>query len=95
MNKFQTVIVVLTIATVATFAAAKGGGRHSNSVGPGTGSSSSSTPVHGYTKKDGSYVEPHQRSTPDKKFENNWTTKGNENPHTGKDGSQLTDPSNK
>ena len=95
MNDVRGLVVALVVVSAATFATAKGGDHHSSSSGPGTGSSSSSTHVHGYTKKDGTYVEPHQRSTPDKKFENNWTTKGNENPHTGKDGSQLTDPASK
>lgn len=63
----------------------------SSSYSPGTGSKSSSTQVHGYVKKDGTYVEPHQRSTPDHKFDNNWSTKGNANPYTGKDGSSVTD----
>jgi hypothetical protein len=48
--------------------------------------------VHGYVKKDGTYVAPHNRSTPDKKFENNWTTKGNNNPITGASGTRVTEP---
>jgi hypothetical protein len=42
--------------------------------------------VSGYTRKDGIYVAPHSRSNRDGARNNNWTTQGNTNPHTGKDG---------
>jgi len=48
--------------------------------------------VNGYQKKDGTYVPPHYRSSPDKDFGNNWSTKGNENPYTGKEGTRITPP---
>ena len=44
--------------------------------------------VHGYTKKDGTYVQPHHRSNPNSNSNDNWSTKGNTNPHTGKKGTQ-------
>ena len=44
------------------------------------------TYVKGYVKKDGTYVQPHFRSAPnDTKFDN-YSTKGNINPYTGKEG---------
>lgn len=54
----------------------------------GTGSNWSSTAVDGYTRRDGAYVAPHQRSMPDSSVNNNWSTKGNHNPYTGKAGTQ-------
>ncbi|WP_037473395.1 hypothetical protein [Simplicispira psychrophila] len=42
--------------------------------------------VSGYSRKDGTYVAPHHRSNRDGARNNNWTTQGNTNPHTGKDG---------
>lgn len=42
--------------------------------------------VRGYTKKNGTYVKPHYRTAPDKKKSNNWSSKGNVNPYTGKKG---------
>lgn len=54
----------------------------------GAGSNWSSTSVEGYTRRDGSYVAPHQRSMPDASTNNNWSTKGNLNPYTGKAGTQ-------
>ena len=50
--------------------------------------------VRGYTKRDGTYVPPHYRSAPDGNFYNNWSTKGNVNPYTGKEGTRVTPPSN-
>ena len=40
--------------------------------------------VKGYTKKNGTYVEPHYRSSPDKNPYNNYSFPGNTNPYTGK-----------
>lgn len=44
--------------------------------------------VNGYTKKDGTYVAPHRRSSPDGNFSNNWSTQGNTNPYTGQRGTK-------
>jgi hypothetical protein len=46
------------------------------------------TYVHGYTKKDGTYVAPHYRSNADGNVYNNWSTKGNVNPYTGQAGTK-------
>lgn len=67
-------------------------GRRSNSPGSGTGSKSSSTTVKGHITKQGKYVAPHRRSTPDKSFTNNYSTKGNTNPYTGRSGSRDRPP---
>ena len=40
--------------------------------------------VRGYTKRDGTYVQPHYRSAPDGNPYNNWSYPGNINPYTGK-----------
>jgi len=40
----------------------------------------------GYTRKSGTYVAPHYRTSPDHSKSNNWSTKGNVNPYTGKRG---------
>jgi len=40
--------------------------------------------VNGYYKKNGTYVEPHYRSSPDKSPYNNYSYPGNINPYTGK-----------
>ena len=46
-----------------------------------------STSAKGYFKKDGTYVQPHKRTQADSLKFNNWSTKGNTNPYTGKKGS--------
>ncbi len=45
--------------------------------------------VRGYTKSDGTYVEPHYRSDPNGNFNDNWSTKPNVNPYTGQEGSKT------
>lgn len=42
--------------------------------------------VKGYTKKDGTYVAPHYRSSPNRTKLDNYSTRGNVNPYTGKVG---------
>jgi hypothetical protein len=44
--------------------------------------------VKGYFRKDGTYVEPHYRTAPDKSTLNNWSTEGNVNPYTGEVGTK-------
>lgn len=51
-------------------------------------SNGSSTHVRSYTKKDGTYVAPHQRSAPNHTKTDNYSTKGNVNPYTGKPGTK-------
>ena len=88
-NTTRIVAIVLVTTSVVGFAK---GGSYSGAAAPGTGSKSSATHVNGYVKKDGTYVAPHNKSTPDTKFENNWTTKGNDNPTTGVNGTRVTEP---
>jgi hypothetical protein len=100
MKRIAFAAVLLSLSTSAVFLSANvlarsGGGGHSSSsshYSPGTGSSHSSTSVRGYTRKDGTYVAPHQRSKPDGDFKNNWSTKGNQNPYTGKEGTRQSPP---
>lgn len=47
-----------------------------------------STSVKGYTKKSGTYVPPHKRTAPNKAKADNYSTKGNTNPNTGKKGTK-------
>jgi len=44
--------------------------------------------VKGKLQKDGTYVKPHYKSSPDKSRYNNYGTKGNVNPYTGKKGTK-------
>ena len=54
----------------------------------GRGLSSGPAHVSGHMTRRGSYVKPHQRTAPDSTKLNNWSTRGNLNPYTGKRGSK-------
>ena len=45
--------------------------------------------VRGYTRKDGTYVEPHMRSNPNRSYNDNWSTNPNVNPYTGERGTRA------
>jgi len=45
-----------------------------------------STYVKGHVRKDGTYVAPHVRTTPNQTKLDNYSTRGNYNPYTGKQG---------
>jgi hypothetical protein len=47
--------------------------------------------VRGYTKKDGTYVAPHERTAPNHTNLDNYSTRGNVNPYTGKEGTKEPD----
>jgi hypothetical protein len=47
------------------------------------------TRVRGYTKRDGTRVEPHRRTAPNKTEKDNWSSKPNVNPDTGKRGTKT------
>ncbi len=44
------------------------------------------THVNGYYRQNGTYVEPHYRSSPNNTVLDNYSTKGNVNPYTGQAG---------
>ena len=92
----KTRILFLTISAVmfcSFLAVPDANARSSKSAyGPGTGGKSASTGVRAHVTKQGVYVPPHQRTTPDKTINNNWSTKPNTNPYTGKEGSKTEPP---
>ena len=45
--------------------------------------------VSGYTRRDGTYVQPYYRSTPNQTVGDNYSFKGNRNPYTGQEGSSY------
>lgn len=93
-STIQAVSLVMILAvSVAAQAKGSGGGRshsggHSSKAATGTGSSSSRTHVSSYTSRNGKYVASHDRSSKDHMKSNNWSTKGNVNPDTGKRGTK-------
>jgi uncharacterized membrane protein len=65
-----------------------GGGRSSSSHSPISTHSGGSHVVHSYTTKNGTYVASHYATNPNSSKSDNWSTKGNVNPHTGKAGTK-------
>ena len=49
------------------------------------------TYVHGYTRSNGTYVQPHYRTSPNNTRNDNWSTIGNVNPYTGVEGTKPMD----
>lgn len=71
------------VSFVLTDAFARGGG------GRGGGHSSGGhTSVRPYTKHDGTYVQPHHRTVPNSTQRDNFSSKPNINPYTGKAGTR-------
>ena len=73
---------IILISTSVTGEARRSGGGGSRSHG------TKSVHVKGYIKKNGTYVTPHRRTSPSKTKRDNWSTKGNMNPYTGKEGTK-------
>lgn len=90
-------LLALAIVTSSGTAFARGSSKGGGSKGSSSGSHSKgaspggSHGVKGHSKKDGTYVAPHKRTNPDKSKANNYSSKGNVNPNTGKEGTK--DPS--
>ena len=45
--------------------------------------------VEGYTRGNGTYVQPHQQTNPNGTQYDNWSTQGNVNPYTGNQGTRI------
>lgn len=48
--------------------------------------------VRGYFRKDGTYVEPYHRTSPNNTINDNYSTSPNINPWTGKQGTRAPEP---
>jgi hypothetical protein len=86
----KTILIAAFLLLVTTFPAFGKGSHSSHSGATSTccTKSSSDVHVHGYTKKDGTVVRPYTRSHEDSTQRNNFSTKGNVNPYTGKVGTK-------
>lgn len=47
--------------------------------------------VNGYTRADGTYVQPYERTAPNSTVNDNYSTSGNVNPYTGTAGTKPRD----
>ena len=57
-------------------------------IAPATAMAKPSHSVKGHFTKKGTYVAPHRATNRDSSKLNNWSTKGNTNPYTGKKGTK-------
>ena len=55
---------------------------------PMAAQSAGSHSVKGYIKKDGTYVAPHRQTNSNSTQKDNWSSKPNVNPYTGKKGTK-------
>lgn len=70
---------LLSVALVSTPVVAK---KSAGFSAPSSGSHS----VRGHVRKDGTYVQPHQATNQNQTQRDNWSSKPNVNPYTGKPG---------
>jgi len=78
MNKaILTATTLFLILSLSSFADARGGGGHGGSHA-----------VSGHITSRGTYVAPHRATNPNGTKLDNWSTKGNVNPYTGKPGTK-------
>jgi hypothetical protein len=84
--------VALVLLAFSGEVEARGGGFRGRSFGPGLGSNPRSHTVRPYTRRDGLFVPPHSQSNPNKEWRDNWSTKPNVNPYTGREGSRINPP---
>ncbi len=85
--------LVITIAAAVLFctgaAQAKGYHYHAPKLSTyHTPNTTYSVPVRGYIKRDGTYVMPSHRTSPNATRVDNWSSKPNINPYTGKLGTK-------
>lgn len=88
MKKLSILLVATAAFACASVANAKGGYHVPSYKAPRSSYSSSTTHVRGYMKQNGTYVMPHQRTSPNNSRLDNWSTKGNVNPYTGQAGTK-------
>ena len=86
------VIVVSVVLAFSAEVEARGDGFRGHSIGPGFGSNPRSHAVRPYIRRDGRSVAAHWRSSPNREWRDNWLTKPNVNPYTGRDGSRINPP---
>lgn len=89
---------VLILATVAAltlsgnaFARGSSFGGHTSYKSSYSYGSRSDHAIRGYTRSNGTYVQPSHATNPDATRNNNYSTKGNVNPYNGKYGTKPRD----
>ena len=91
MRKLASIILLLlaTLPCVAQHTRPYSSSHSSTSYASRPQPRSGDTHVNGYIKRDGIYVQPHYRTHPNSTQRDNYSTKGNVNPYTGKRGTKT------
>ncbi|MDP1769708.1 MAG: hypothetical protein Q8L74_13035 [Nitrospirota bacterium] len=76
------------VGSVVPDALARGGGGRGGGYRGGGGHSGGHQSVRPYNRKDGTHVQPHHRTAPNSTQRDNFSSKGNVNPYTGKAGTK-------
>lgn len=93
MQKALVLTIMAAVVALSGNAFARGnsyGGHSSYKSSYSYGSRSDHT-VSGYTRSNGTYVRPSHATNPDSTKNNNYSTRGNVNPYTGKIGTKPRD----
>ncbi len=91
MKKLLFIIICLAISVALVFASEARGRSGSSRSSYKSSGKSSSVHVQSHTTKKGTYVKSHRRTAPNKSKRDNWSSKGNVNPYTGKAGTKDPD----
>jgi len=93
MKKIMVFAVLATVVVFSGSALARGSssGGHSSGHSSYSSSSRSDHTIRAYTKSNGTHVGPSHATNPDTTRNNNYSTKGNVNPYTGKPGTKSRD----
>jgi len=88
---FKISVCAAILIVVAAPAVARGGHSGGHSYGSHSRSSTGEHLVSGYTRSNGTYVAPHYQTNPNGTRNDNYSTRGNVNPHTGELGTKPRD----
>lgn len=81
-------VMLMVVACTSSFARGSGHSSGSHSSSHNSGGSHS---VRSYTTSKGTHVAPSHATNANTSKRDNWSSKGNVNPHTGKAGTKSTD----
>lgn len=87
-------VIGMALAVLSTGAVARSGGHSGYHFGTSHSYSYGSSGEHyvsGYVRRNGTYVSGHYQTNPNGTRNDNYSTRGNINPHTGKPGTKPRD----
>ena len=88
MHYAKAALTALALVATCATAVARGGGSHSSHSSSHKAAPGGTHHVAGHTTKEGKYVQGHRQTNPNDSKRDNWSSKGNVNPDTGKKGTK-------